>query len=448
MSGHDSRSNTPGHLPTYRNVPGRGPQRGVYLWDIRTRGEAIPQRHGVGHGNIIDPQARASPWPQQGAGHGMPPQQHPVEHPVFFPQPNVPASHRPYFSGGGFVCHQDPGPVNAPWGTQFQGAADVQNAAGGLTCKCTSIVLFCCGSHQYPPITMPVPEPFSLCTGKRRALLIGINYSFHPNPRFRLRGCIEDAHGMANYLHENLGFSGDEVRIMTDNSPCPWNYPTKENIVAAMRALVHNARPHDSLFFYFSGHSRTIKDLDGDEQTGFDECICAADYLGDEEDPNPDTPGLIVDDLMHELMVQPLPLRCRLTAMFDSCHSGTLLGSSFSITHGSLTYHIPDLPYLYNWDGVVKEIRHSDKLGLLRQKASYADVVSISASKDHQQAIETGRGGALRLAFIDCMNMSRNNVSYKLLIQELRGYMMRNEFPQRPLLSSSHEIDTNLRFIV
>ncbi|KAI0001468.1 peptidase C14, caspase domain-containing protein [Russula compacta] len=274
---------------------------------------------------------------------------------------------------------------------------------------------------------MPVPEPFSLCTGKRRALLIGINYSFHPDSRFRLGSCTEDAHGMANYLHENLGFSGDEVRIMTDNSPCPWDYPTKENIVAAMRALVHDAQPHDSLFFYFSGHSNQIEDLDGD-----DEYLCAADYRGGEVDPNPDTPGLIVDDLMHELMVQPLPLRCRLTAMFDSCHSGTLL----------------DLPYLYKWDGVVKEIRHSDKLGLLRQKASYADVVSISASKDHQLAIDTGRGGALRLAFIDCMNISRNNVSYKLLIQELRGYMMRNEFPQRPLLSSSHEIDTNLRFIV
>ena len=60
----------------------------------------------------------------------MPSQQPHVEHPDF-PQPNVPPSHRPYFSGGDFVHQQDPGPVNAPWTIQFQGAADVQNTAGG-----------------------------------------------------------------------------------------------------------------------------------------------------------------------------------------------------------------------------------------------------------------------------------------------------------------------------
>jgi hypothetical protein len=60
---------------------------------------------------------------------------------------------------------------------------------------------------------MPDPQPFFGDTGKRRALivrdcqtmyhtliLIGINYSVHPVPGFKLEKCIEDAYGMANFL--------------------------------------------------------------------------------------------------------------------------------------------------------------------------------------------------------------------------------------------------------
>lgn len=44
--------------------------------------------------------------------------------------------------------------------------------------------------------------------------------------------------------------------------------------------------------------------------------------------------------LMHsnEICVQPLPDGCRLTAIFDSCHSGTVM----------------DLPYVYSTEGKIK----------------------------------------------------------------------------------------------
>ena len=65
-----------------------------------------------------------------------------------------------------------------------------------------------------------------------------------------------------------------------------------------------------------SGHAVQIKDLDGDEDDGLDECpfllclfseipvineislgICAVDYRANNPSPNPDTPGIIVDDV-------------------------------------------------------------------------------------------------------------------------------------------------------
>ena len=72
-----------------------------------------------------------------------------------------------------------------------------------------------------------------------------------------------------------LGFARRDIRLMTDEADDPRNLPTKDNIVrrpcellllplhsvqlAAMRALVHDAQPGDSFFFYCTlirlGHS-------------------------------------------------------------------------------------------------------------------------------------------------------------------------------------------------
>jgi hypothetical protein len=79
-----------------------------------------------------------------------------------------------------------------------------------------------------------------------------------------------------------------------------------------------------------SGHGGQTKDLNGDEDDGNDEVVYPVDFK---------QAGHIVDDQMHEIMVRPLPPGCRLTAIFDSCHSATAL----------------DLPYVYSTEGKIKE---------------------------------------------------------------------------------------------
>jgi len=201
-----------------------------------------------------------------------------------------------------------------------------------------------------------------------------------------------------------------------------------------MSELVHGAQPDDSLFCYFSGHALQMKDVTGLELDGQSESMCAIDYLGGEQwqDRSANTPGLIVDTEMHRLMVQPLPARCRLTVIYDCCHSGTLL----------------NLPYIYNSRGALKEFSHPNTREMLRRLSSHADVISLSASKDHQEAAETPLGGALSRAFLDCMKPYRNNITCKELIGSVREYMKRRRYPQQPQLSSSHPMDTNRRFVV
>lgn len=91
---------------------------------------------------------------------------------------------------------------------------------------------------------------YSNCTGRRKALLIGINYF---GQRGQLRGCINDVKNMSAFLHENFGYQRDDMVILTDDQQNPMSQPTKQNILRAMHWLVNGARPNDSLFFHYSG---------------------------------------------------------------------------------------------------------------------------------------------------------------------------------------------------
>ena len=99
------------------------------------------------------------------------------------------------------------------------------------------------------------PEGYSYvlsqCTGRRKALLIGINYF---GQRGQLRGCINDVKNMSTYLNGNFGYAREDMVILTDDQQNPMSQPTKQNILRAMHWLVKDAKPNDSLFFHYSGN--------------------------------------------------------------------------------------------------------------------------------------------------------------------------------------------------
>ncbi|ORY60906.1 peptidase C14, caspase domain-containing protein [Pseudomassariella vexata] len=154
---------------------------------------------------------------------------------------------------------------------------------------------------------------------------------------------------MSGYLVEHFGYKREDMVILTDDQQNPMSQPTKQNILRAMHWLVKDARSNDSLFFHYSGHGGQTKDLDGDEPDGYDEVIYPVDFR---------SVGHITDDEMHRIMVKPLPCGVRLTAIFDSCHSGTAL----------------DLPYIYSTQGMLKEPNLAKEAGqgLLGVISSYS----------------------------------------------------------------------------
>lgn len=304
---------------------------------------------------------------------------------------------------------------------------------------------------------------YSQMTGTRKALIIGINYI---GSRNELRGCINDARNIFQFLTTRYNYRAEDIVILTDDQANPIAVPTKANIIRAMHWLVQDARPNDALFLHYSGHGGQTKDLDGDEEDGMDDVIYPVDF---------EMAGHLIDDEMHDILVKPLLPGVRLTALFDSCHSGTVL----------------DLPYTYSTKGVIKEpnmwknvgagglqaamsyatgdtsrmlsslgtIFSSVKNGMgnnvdrerVRQiKYSPADVIMFSGSKDNQTSADTFEDGqnigALSHTFIKVLTMQPQQ-SYLSLLQNMRTELA-TKYSQKPQLSSSHEIDVNLQFIL
>ncbi|KAG1784611.1 caspase domain-containing protein [Suillus plorans] len=301
---------------------------------------------------------------------------------------------------------------------------------------------------------------YSQCNGKKKALCIGINYLGQPE---ELHGCINDANNIKRFLATQFGYKEEDMVILTDDARDQRQAPTQQNILRAMEWLVRDARANDSLFFHYSGHGGQTEDKDGDEDDGYDEVIFPVDFK---------EKGHIVDDLMHDIMVKRLPPGCRLTAIFDSCHSGSAL----------------DLPFIYSTEGKIKEPNLAAEAGqsLMSAVASYArgdmggvfstvtgliktvrvdkqkaeticrttktspaDCISWSGCKDSQTSSDTeeaGRAtGAMSYAFIKALKDNPQQ-SYQQLLNSIR-VILRAKYSQKPQLSSSHPMDTNLLFI-
>ncbi|KAH9003287.1 putative caspase [Lactarius hatsudake] len=260
---------------------------------------------------------------------------------------------------------------------------------------------------------------FSRCTGRKRAVCIGVNYT---GQNSQLDGCVNDAKNVYHFLIDRLGFRARDIIRLTDEARDPRNLPTRANILGAMRWLVRGARKHDSLFFHYSGHGAQVRDRNGDEVDGYDEVIFPVDYS---------QTGTIIDDELHSNLIKPLPPGCRLTAIIDSCHSGSVL----------------DIPFVYHSDGRVKSSSITKEF--LREKSTPADVICWSGSADSGTAFGEKEGGiavgAMSYAFLRVL---RNNPrpTYEDLLRDLRRAT--RKYHQKPQLSASHQIDLGRRFVI
>jgi len=259
--------------------------------------------------------------------------------------------------------------------------------------------------------------------GKKKALLIGINYLNLPVGKGRLTGCVNDVHNMKELITKKFGFDESNIRVLTDDNAPGTLQPTKNNILEGINWLVSGASKGDSLFFHFSGHGGQVTDTSGDEMDGMDETIIPVDFQKS---------GQIIDDILFEKLVKPVPQGARLTAFMDCCHSGTGL----------------DLPYEY------KPELGTEILAKKEGTPVGNHVVLISGCQDDQTAADTKLGGqasgAMTYAFLTYTAKHSGPLTYVELLLALRKTLAESpqKFKQIPQLSSSSPLDLSEYFLI
>jgi len=270
---------------------------------------------------------------------------------------------------------------------------------------------------------------YSQCTGRKKALIIGINYIGQGGRFKELYGCINDAHIMRNFLRRHYGYNPRDIVMLTEE---PQNVsPTRANIIQAMQSFVQNAKPHDSLFFHYSGHgTQTGKPLFHQAVRHRDDEIIPVDW---------DMAGTIVDDILFSTLVEPLPAGCRLTAVFDCCRSGTVL----------------ELPFIYDMHKMDGQRTDADWFKDRRHRIGHpANVICwsgcLNSQRSREEAVWVGQDvigvGAMSNAFITGLTENPNQ-SYEHLLGSIRRTLIQEgHVNQTPQLSSLHPMNMNLRF--
>jgi hypothetical protein len=206
-------------------------------------------------------------------------------------------------------------------------------------------------------------------TTTTRALCIGVDY---PGQQYELRGCVNDAENLREFLLESGAATKPEDVTVLRNGTADAIY----RALVLLAATTHREIV-PSVFISFSGHGTYMRDTDGDEVDGYDECICPCDYQ---------TAGVLRDDELNDLLSLFHP-ETRISLLMDCCHSGSCL----------------DLPYRY--------LRRGDSAEECSAAGCHPNVVMISGCADDQtsadayDASRTEFTGAMTSSFLDCLKL-------------------------------------------
>lgn len=234
------------------------------------------------------------------------------------------------------------------------------------------------------------------------ALLIGINYTGSAN---QLNGCINDVFTM----NEALPYA--RKYMMTDEYRGEY-YPTCNNIRRQIKKLIEMSwTSHKRFLIYYSGHGSYIRDRDGDELDGNDECMIGIDMK------------YILDDELKSLLLEFSP-SSNIMFITDCCHSGSILDLS-------INYITPNIIERQN------------------NVSSMAKIIHISGCRDGQTSAdvfnreENEYGGALS---IELMKALKRKTSLFDTWTQCKVALKQKGYTQIPCISSSYLIDGNESF--
>ncbi|HEY6830722.1 MAG TPA: caspase family protein, partial [Gemmatimonadaceae bacterium] len=148
----------------------------------------------------------------------------------------------------------------------------------------------------------------------KRALVVGIDAY---GKQYPLDGCVNDARAMVDVLQEKFGFPQENVTLLTDAAA------TKEAILRGLDDIVDATNRGDVALFYYAGHGSRL-DAKISKASGFTTALCPVDVT-----TGGGNPYFLLDDELHERLLDLAERTSFITVIIDACHSGTVTRDLF-----------------------------------------------------------------------------------------------------------------------
>ncbi len=280
----------------------------------------------------------------------------------------------------------------------------------------------------------------------RRALLVGIdqydrgpstatNSAITGRPGRRtwpnLQGSVNDVITMREVLIHRFGFNDADILVLTNQQA------TRANILTAFQHhLIDPARAGDLSIIFYAGHGSRIYNSNSAELDKKDETIVPADA-----NSNTDATRIIDirDKEWDRLFTQVLDRGAKLTAIFDSCHSGSISRGLIPMTAAvrSLEEDTRDVALLVGPEPPA----HAP--GQEPEKRDGALIVS--AAQEDQPAREAARRigdrkewhGAFTLALVDTLNELPSTATAQRVFDQVTAKLKAAGHNQDPELAGS-----------
>lgn len=237
---------------------------------------------------------------------------------------------------------------------------------------------------------------------KKTGVVFGLNYK---GTDYELNGCINDVTFVSQILATNYGYTG--IKVFTDNTAVK---PTKATIINELKLLVSQSANYDEIFIHYSGHGGQIRDKNSDEIDGLDEVIFPLDFAKS---------GIIKDDDLLAILKQS---KCEVRAIFDSCHSGSIL----------------DLQYQAQFvkSKLMTSLQKSTATANDKRIICLSGCIDEQVSYDSFNPVNKKAMGALTTLFYN-YSKDKNSINIMDLMSNIQKGMTASNYPQRPIISSN-----------
>ncbi|KAF4618946.1 hypothetical protein D9613_009842 [Agrocybe pediades] len=180
---------------------------------------------------------------------------------------------------------------------------------------------------------LPIFEPQTRISYKVKltkvALLVGINYAGIKG--WDLKGPHNDVRNLKELLIVKRNYLRENVIVLTDEEGTPDDMrPNMRNLRRVLETFVPGHPGCKTFFFAYSGHAAQREETGPTfvEDDHLEEFIIPCDAVIAEEEAGGlrvDNELIITDKELKGYLVNSLSKNAHMTALFDTCHSGTLL---------------------------------------------------------------------------------------------------------------------------